>query len=176
MKKPAAESPADSPENGDQAEAKPRKSKTLLLAAVSLPLLLAGIGAAVYVFVPGVAKTVQAMLPGHATPAPAQASNKPTFIDLPEMAVTLPNGGHARQLRIRISLELAKNAPAPPSADLLSPRLYDALLTYLRTLRDNEVEGGLAMDRMRADLFRRTELMLGTGTVRDVLITSLVIG
>jgi len=46
---------------------------------------------------------------------------------------------------------------------------------YLRTLRDGEMEGALAMDRLRGDLHRRLELVLGPGRVRDVLITGFVV-
>jgi flagellar basal body-associated protein FliL len=55
------------------------------------------------------------------------------------------------------------------------PKVYDALLTYLRTLTDAEVENSLAIDRIRGDIFRRLTLLLGPNIVRDVLITSLVI-
>ena len=97
------------------------------------------------------------------------------FIDLPEMAVTLPNGGRGRQMRIRMSIELAKSSADLPASQILSPRVYDALLTFLRTLRDGELDGGLAIDRMRADLYRRLNLVLGPGVVADVLITGLVL-
>ncbi len=96
------------------------------------------------------------------------------FLDLPEMALTLPNGGHPRQMRIKLSIELASGASQQQAADALSPRVYDALLTYLRTLQDGEVDGGLGLDRLRADLYRRLELVVGPGVLRDVLITSLV--
>jgi flagellar FliL protein len=91
------------------------------------------------------------------------------------MAVTLPNAGHPRQMRIHLAVELVQAAPANASAEILSPRVYDALLTYLRTLRDGEVDGGLGIDRLRADLYRRLDLVLGPGVLRDVLITSLVL-
>ena len=105
-------------------------------------------------------------------------------MEIPELTVTLPNAGRPRQLRIKIALELAK----PPDEakaeggkdaakpDLLSPRLYDALVLYLRTLRDAEVDGALSIDRMRGDLQRRMDLLLGDGVLRDVLITSMIIG
>ena len=123
---------------------------------------------------PQVEQTVRALLGKKAEPGPV-ASSQPAFIDLPEMAVTLPNGGRSRQMRIRLSVELAKNSASVPQTEILSPRVYDALLTYLRTLRDGEVDGGLAIDRLRADLYRRLDLLLGPGVIRDVLITGLVL-
>ena len=78
-------------------------------------------------------------------------------------------------MRIRLSVELAKRSADVPPTEILSPRVYDALLTYLRTLRDGELDGGLAIDRLRADLYRRLTLVLGPGVVADVLITGLVV-
>jgi flagellar FliL protein len=57
----------------------------------------------------------------------------------------------------------------------MTPRVYDSLVLYLRTLRDGELEGALAMDRLRGDLHRRLDLLLGGGRVRDVLITGFVV-
>ena len=138
-------------------------------------LLLAGAGAA-YVFVPQVEQSVRGLLGKKAEPGPV-ASSQPAFIDLPEMAVTLPNGGRSRQMRIRLSVELAKNS-ARYRRQKIRGRLgvYDALITYLRTLRDGEVDGGLAIDRLRADLYRRLDLLLGPGVIGDVEpITGLVL-
>ena len=78
-------------------------------------------------------------------------------------------------MRIRLSLELTQGLPDKESGEVLSPRVYDALLTYLRTLREGEVDGGLGLDRLRADLYRRVELVVGPGMLRDLLITSLVL-
>ena len=165
------------PKNAEAAEpALPRKrrGKFLLLLLGTVLVLTGGAGAA-WKFVPGAAEKVQALI-GHTEPTvTAAVAARPVFIDLPEMAVTLPNAGHPRQMRIKLSVELLRGAPADGVAEVLSPRVYDALLTYLRTLRDGEVDGGLGLDRLRADLYRRLDLVMGSGVIRDVLITSLVL-
>ncbi|MGA3003410.1 MAG: flagellar basal body-associated FliL family protein [Acetobacteraceae bacterium] len=142
----------------------------LLLGVV---VVLGGGAGAAWQLVPGVADKVHAMI-GHHDQVAAAVSSRPVFIDLPEMALTLPNGGHPRQMRIKLSVELAPGASEQQATDALSPRVYDALLTYLRTLQDGEVDGGLGLDRLRADLYRRLELVVGPGVLKDVLITSLV--
>ena len=156
-------------------EAPPKKGKRGLLIALGLLVLsIGGGGGGAYVFVPGVADKVHDMMPKKEAEAPA-APPGPVFADLPEMSVTLPNGGQPRQLRIRISLELMQTTPALPPTEILSPKVYDALLTYLRTLTDSEVENSLAIDRIRGVLYRRLCLILGPNVVRDVLITNLVV-
>jgi flagellar FliL protein len=154
----------------------PRKrgGRKLLLLAIPL-LLLAGAGGLVAFrpqLIPGLSRHPAAT--AAAPPAPAVAA-KPVFVDLPEMTVTLPNGGNPKQLRIRIALELMRQPGDAPPADLLTPRVYDALLTYLRTVQGDELEGSLALDRLRGDLYRRLSLVLGDGVLRDVLITGLVL-
>lgn len=164
------------PQSGDAHDPpapRKRRGKKLFLLLL-LVLLLGGGAAAAWQFVPGVADKARAMIGRHEQ-AVAAASTRPVFIDLPEMALTLPNGGHPRQMRIKLSVELAPGASEQQATEALSPRVYDALLTYLRTLQDGEVDGGLGLDRLRADLYRRMELVVGPGVLQDVLITSLVL-
>ena len=155
---------------------KPRKRRGRLLLLAGLPVLLLGAAGAAVVLVPGLSSHIPGLASHASEPPPAPPVIRPAFIELPDMSVTLPNGGHARQLRIRLALELTRTGPQPPSAEILTPRVYDALLTYLRTLSDAEVDSPLALDRIRADLYRRMDLVVGPGVVRDVLITSLVLG
>ena len=164
------------PKSGEVPElpAPPKRRGKKLFLLVGVVVVLAGGAGAAWQFVPGVAERARA-LTGHAETAAAAIAGRPTFVDLPEMAVTLPNAGHPRQMRIKMSLELASGGVEKGTADALSPRVYDALLTYLRTLRDGEVDGGLGLDRLRADLYRRLDLVMGPGVLRDVLITSLVL-
>ena len=167
-----SESKPRSGEAQDPPAPRKRRGKALFLLIGLIALLGGGAGAA-WQFVPGVADKARAMI-GHHEQVAAAVSTRPVFIDLPEMALTLPNGGRPRQMRIKLSVELATGASEQQAIDALSPRVYDALLTYLRTLRDGEVDGGLGLDRLRADLYRRLELVVGPGVLRDVLITSLV--
>jgi flagellar protein FliL len=172
---------AEAGQNGDRDDAPaentpaPRRKgrRILIFAAVGL-LTAIGTAGAAYQFVPQISQAVHGLVGGAAREGPATNAG-PVYIDLPEMAVTLPNGGRARQMRIRLSVELAKRSSDLPPTEILSPRVYDALLTYLRTLRDGELDGGLAIDRLRSDLYRRLTLVLGPGVVVDVLITGLVV-
>lgn len=152
--------------------AKKGKKKLVLLA---LPVLLLGAGGAAVATMPG----VRAMIPGLSGGGSAKTEEpvKPFFVQIPEMTVTMSNAGRPRQMRIKLALELAKHPKEgeDEKADILSPRINDALVLYLRTLRDADVDGALSIDRMRGDLQRRLDLLLGEGVLREVLITSLII-
>lgn len=164
----------------NQEKTPPKKGrKRLLLILLLLPVLLGGGAAGAWFLVPGLPEKVQALLgrkPAEETEmasAPA-APGKPSFVEFPEMTLSLPNAGRPRQLRLKLAVEVMGD-PTLIQTDLLSPRIYDSLILYLRTLRDGEMEGALAMDRLRGDLHRRLELVLGPGKVRDVLITGFVV-
>lgn len=162
---------------------KPAKKKKgrFPLILLALVLLLGGGGAGAWFFVPAVQDAVRKIIPGGAAPSeeaegalPAAPAGKPIFVEFPEMTITLPNGGRTRQLKIRLAAEILGD-PALVTPEVLGPRVYDSLVLYLRTLRDSEMEGALAMDRLRADLHRRLELVLGPGKLRDILVTSFVV-
>lgn len=157
----------------------PRRKGRLLLVSLAALLLVGGGGGAAWMFVPGVQDAVRKITGGQpaeaeAASAPATPAARPIFVELPEMTLTLPNGGRPRQLRLKLAMEV-NGDPAQPPPELMTPRVYDSLVLYLRTLRDGELEGALAMDRLRGDLHRRLDLLLGGGKVRDVLITGFVV-
>lgn len=168
--------------DSSKSDKKARKGKgRLLILLLGLILVLGGGAAGAWFFVPAFQEAVRKMIPGLAPPAegmaeagPAEPPPRPSFVEFPEMTVSLPNGGRPRQLRLKLAIEIMGD-PGAAQTDLLSPRIYDSLVLYLRTLRDSELEGALSMDRLRGDLHRRLELMLGAGKVRDVLITSFVV-
>lgn len=157
----------------------PRRKGRLLLVSLAALLLVGGGGGAAWMFVPGVQDAVRKITGGQpaeaeASSAPSSPAARPIFVELPEMTLTLPNGGRPRQLRLKLAMEV-NGDPAQPPPELMTPRVYDSLVLYLRTLRDGELEGALAMDRLRGDLHRRLDLLLGGGKVRDVLITGFVV-
>ncbi|WP_237182520.1 flagellar basal body-associated FliL family protein [Roseomonas marmotae] len=150
----------------------------MLLFCLGALLLLGGAGTAAWTLVPGLPDSMRKILhfsmaadAGEEGALPPLA--RPVFVELPEMTLTLPNAGRPRQLRLKLAMEMVPDPDQP--SERLSPRIYDSLVLYLRTLRDGELDGALAMDRLRGDLHRRLDLLLGEGRVRDVLITGLVL-
>lgn len=159
----------------DAKNKKPGRRKRGLLFGLLALLALGGGGAGAYVLVPGAAEAVQKLTGlGGGGHAPAAEATKPTFVELPEMTLTLPNAGRPRQLRVKLAVEVVREA-GTVQPEVLNPRVYDSLVLYLRTLRDGEMDGSLALERLRGDLFRRLSLLLGPNTVRDVLITGFVV-
>jgi flagellar FliL protein len=59
-------------------------------------------------FVPGVQDAVRKIIPGATTEEEAAdaPAARPIFVELPEMTLTLPNGGRPRQLRLKLAMEV----------------------------------------------------------------------
>ena len=57
----------------------------------------------------------------------------------------------------------------------LSPRILDVLNTYLRAVSEVELEDPASMNRIRAQMLRRVQVVAGEENVRDLLITEFVL-
>lgn len=96
-----------------------------------------------------------------------------TFVALPPMVVSLGSPGESRHLRFQAELEVA---PAGRQQVVsLMPRILDALNGYLRAVPSEEFETPAALVKLRAQMLRRIQLVVGGGMVRDLLITEFVI-
>ena len=55
------------------------------------------------------------------------------------------------------------------------PRILDQFQGFLRELRPEDLAGSAGAERLRLELLRRVNLVMGEGQVRAVLITQFVI-
>lgn len=60
--------------------------------------------------------------------------------------------------------------------ELIQLRLRDAMNEFMRTLRVEDLDGSMGNFRMRAEMLRRTNLILDPAKAEDLLILSLVMG
>jgi flagellar protein FliL len=153
----------------EAAEAPParRGSKGLLFGLLG-GLLLGGAGFyAVYSGLP-------ALGGGDEThPAAAELVEGVGFLPLEPIVVSLPPGGSARHLRFVGQLEIAPEHETAVAR--LMPRITDVLNTYLRAVEVRDFEDPAATARLRAQMLRRIEVVVGEGRVRDLLITEFVL-
>lgn len=176
------------PEAVTDAKAGSGGRRRLLLLAI--PVLLAGIGAALWfggVLPPllGMGKKqdahdgADAAGGGHGqgeSAAGKEAVRKaPTFVELPEMIANLnaAPGRRSSYVKLRARVELAR----PEDAALVQaamPRLLDLFQTYLREMRPDELRGSAGTWRLREELLARANLALAPARVVDVLFTELL--
>lgn len=152
-------------------DGKPQKKRGFLgvLAGLTLAALL---GAA------GFYAAWSGLIP-HA-PAPAQAPDHgpmPTadvvFVPIPPVVISLGPESTSRHLRFTAELEVE---PAmAEEVGRLMPRVLDVLNSYLRAVDARQFDAPGALVRLRAQMLRRVQVVLGEGRVRDLLVTEFVL-
>jgi len=101
------------------------------------------------------------------------ASSDVAFIALEPLIITLGKYATSRHLRFRAHLEVYPAATA--DVEHLTPRILDVLNTYLRAISETELEDPASMNRLRAQMLRRVQVVVGEGKVKDLLITEFVL-
>lgn len=156
--------------DGDTAEepVKPKRSAKGLLIGAVLALALGG---------GGFYAAFSGLLPvgggyGGIEPAPA-ALPEIAFVPMTPMLINLGTGASGRHLRFNAELEVTKNAAGDVTH--LMPRILDVLNGYLRAVEMTDLEDPAALIRLRAQMLRRIQVVVGEGRVRDLLVTEFVL-
>ncbi|WP_102106675.1 flagellar basal body-associated FliL family protein [Oceaniglobus roseus] len=116
------------------------------------------------------------ILGGHdsgAEPAPppeAPVMPNIAFIPLDPILVSLGSGSHA----LRFLGQLEVDQPRLEEVTKLLPRVIDVLNSYLRAVEPVELEDPAGLMRLRAQMLRRIQVVVGEGRVRDLLIMEFV--
>ncbi|GAA4227692.1 flagellar FliL protein [Sagittula marina] len=96
-----------------------------------------------------------------------------SFIEVPQVVVSLGPGTRAAHLRFRASLEVPQNYAAEVEGIL--PRVQDVLNSYLRALEPRDLEAPGALVKLRGQMLRRVRLVAGEDRVRDLLVLEFVL-
>lgn len=99
--------------------------------------------------------------------------NGVTFIALDQLTISLGKFASSRHLRFQAYLEV--DPAVAEGVKHLSPRILDVLNTYLRAIAESELEDPASMNRLRAQMLRRVQVVVGEENVRDLLITEFVL-
>ncbi|WP_291205175.1 flagellar basal body-associated FliL family protein [Hyphomonas sp.] len=95
------------------------------------------------------------------------------YVQLQEMVITVGSAPATRYLKMNISVMTdSVNTAAVQAAE---PVLLDAFNTYLRSIEMKDFEDPGFYPRMREQLARRSELVLGSGVSNGVLITEFLL-
>jgi flagellar protein FliL len=136
--------------------------------ALTIAAIVIVVGAAVagYWFGGG-ADALQRLMSGEPAPEVGQA-----VIDMPEVIVNMRGTQPARFLKIGITLSLA--AADKGKIEQAMPRLIDAEHEFMRNVDRYDLEGSAGLARLRAEMLRRVDLIVGPGVVTDVLLRSIL--
>jgi flagellar protein FliL len=169
MAKPKKAEDEKEPETEGEAEAAAKagflSKKLLIMAAAGLLVLGGAGGGAWFVF-----------KPKHEDKPLAVAAKPPAFVDMPEMLVNLSSSGNGRPhyLKAKIVLEVTDQKIADDIKPVL-PRVLDAFQTYLREMRQSDLEGSAGLYRVRDELTRRVNLAVAPTRINAVLFKEIVV-
>lgn len=155
----------------EQQEDMPKKSRKPLL--IGLVLALAGGGGGFYAVQSGMILGPESA--EHTTDKPEKhsVSSDITFVPVDPMTISLRNGAQVQHLRFRAQLEVASEN----SEDVLNllPRVVDVLNSYLAALELGDVTDPSALMRLRGQMLRRVQIVMGDVPVNDLLIMEFVL-
>ncbi|SMX26291.1 Flagellar FliL protein [Pelagimonas phthalicica] len=96
-----------------------------------------------------------------------------SFIEVPQLVISLGPKAQASHLRFRASLEVPKNYTT--EVESILPRVQDVLNSYLRALDPRDLEAPGALIKLRGQMLRRIRLVAGEGRVSDLLVLEFVL-
>ena len=95
------------------------------------------------------------------------------FVELEPLVVSITGSDEMSHLRFRAQLEVP--SAYKEDVQLLHPRIIDVLNGYLRALRTSDIEDTSALARLRAQMLRRVQVVVGPDRINDLLIMEFVI-
>jgi len=106
---------------------------------------------------------------------PEEAEQLPdlAFVPLETIVVNLPRNSQAKHLLFTAQLEVDPSYTEDVTA--LIPRIVDVLNGYLRAVDISELEDPTSLIRLRAQMLRRVQVVVGEGRVKDILIMEFVL-
>lgn len=165
---------ADSADAETAIPAEPKK-KGKLLGAIVTPLILAAVSFGTVYLLPSSEQQVSA----NTNSSPAVTAKTPhdfmptdlEIVEMNEFVVSIRDDKNI--LRMRLALEVPKDVRGEVEANDL--RLRDAYMGYLRAVEVEELQDPAFLPQLRAQLLRRSKLVLGPDKVAGVLITDFLI-
>lgn len=95
------------------------------------------------------------------------------FVPIDPLTINLGRGSARSYLRFRAELEVEPLAQSEVTA--LLPRIMDVLNGYLRAVAVSDLEEPTALIKLRAQMLRRVQIVVGEGRVRDLLVMEFVL-
>lgn len=104
---------------------------------------------------------------------PSQSRRTTAFVPVDPIVISLGSSGANRHLSFRAQLEVPAEAVAEVSG--VMPRVVDVLNSYLRAVDIREFDTPHGLVRMRAQMLRRVQIIVGDAKVNDLLVMEFVL-
>jgi flagellar FliL protein len=103
----------------------------------------------------------------------AEAAPPGAFVPIDPIVISLGASGPNRHLSFRAQLDVVPDRAAEVAG--LMPRIVDVLNGYLRAVDVREFDSPHGLIRLRAQMLRRVQLIVGDGKVNDLLVMEFVL-
>jgi flagellar FliL protein len=110
--------------------------------------------------------------PGAAAPAAATEAKKPER-EVRSLAPIIANLGNPPETFVRLQVAIVLE-PNTPDSNVLTTKVADDIVTYLRTVSLAEIQGPTGYQYLREDLKKRA-IQLGGGKIQDIFLTTFVV-
>ena len=160
-----------SDEEPDTEEEPAKKSKKPML--IGLILALLGGGGGFYATWSGMILGGESHAEEEHAEEEMPAAPTTAFVPVEQLVISLNNASRARHLVFRAELEVPQNHAE--EVQTLLPRVVDVLNSYLRALDPSDLEDSSALTRLRAQMLRRVQTVVGQGRVSDLLVMEFVL-
>lgn len=163
---------------GEEAEGgkkKPGIMKLALFIGLPVVILLLG-GTAAFLLLSGGGEEVQQVAEDPEGQGGAHVPDNLHYVELPEMQVSISNGnGGFSILSMQLQFETEVEDFAAHFSEAEQARIRDQFIAFLRELRPEDLAGSAGYQRVRMELLRRAQLVLGNDRISAVLITNMLI-
>lgn len=102
-----------------------------------------------------------------------RAIKNTVFVPVDPLVISIVRPDRVAQLRLQLALEV--ESPYAGEVEALMPRLMDVLNSYLRAVDTVEFDGSGALVRLRAQMLRRVQIVVGNDAVHDLLVQEFVV-
>jgi len=159
----------------DETEVQVTKKTSRMPLILGLLVALAGGGAGFFAVYTGLIlghESGTAAHDEHPMPAALPDISNVDFVPIDPLVISLGDTAGSTHLRFRAQLEVV--ATHKQEVERLMPRVVDVLNSYLRALEIDDLRGNAALVRLRAQMLRRVQTVIGRDRVNDLLIMEFV--
>jgi flagellar FliL protein len=155
--------------------------KKLVLFIVLPLLLLGGGGAAAYFLLfkedpkKEEAHAAEGEAPAEEEAAAEEEGHVPVFVELPKMQANLIMTGKKQPFMVTTMVLEVGSPEEQKIVEEVQPRIENEIVTYLRSLRPEDVQGAAGLQRLREELLLRVKEAAKPAKVKDILFKEMLI-
>jgi len=169
-------------EEGVEVTAKKKMSGKKLVLFIVLPLLLLGGGAAAAYFLlfkedpeAAAAHGAEGDAAHEEEAAVEEEGHVPVFVELPKMQANLIMTGKKQPFMVTTMVLEVGSPEEQKIVEEVQPRIENEIVTYLRSLRPEDVQGAAGLQRLREELLTRVKEAAKPAKVKDILFKEMLV-